>query len=109
MCVAARIPAVIVMPVDKLPAERRLALNVRGAGVELRLQQIELLFKSVLGGLARVDRAPLRQYALLVHFFTPKKTSPFQWVPVIALATAVSDLYFLPSNSTVVSSTTNPS
>lgn len=75
--VAVRIPAVIVMLVDEPPALAGLAMDVRRAGVELRLKRIELLVESLVRAFARVDRAPLRQYALLVHFFTPKNAGAF--------------------------------
>ena len=110
--IAARVPAVIVMLIDEPPALAGLAMDVRCTGVELCLQRIELLVEPLVRAFARVDRAPPltnRLLLLLAHFFTPKNAGPFQCVPVIALATAVSDLYFLPSNSTVVSSTTNTS
>lgn len=109
--VAARVAAIVVMLVHYRPALPRLAVDVGRAGVELGFKGIVVLVESFVGGLAGVDGASLRRsfFSCFAHFFIPKNAGPFQWVPVIALATAVRDLYFLPSYSTSESFTTNTS
>ena len=71
-------------------------MDVGRAGVELGFKGIVVLVESFVGGLAGVDGASLRRafFSCFVHFFIPKNAGPFQWVPVIAFATAVRDLYF---------------
>ena len=59
------------------------------------------MLEAFLAGLAGVDRAAELADDRLLHraarrFFKPKKTSPFQRVPVMARAMAESDLYGRP-------------
>ena len=60
------------------------------AQVALRVDGVVLELEACLDALARVDRAPHR--FRFVHFFTPKKSLPFHRLPVIARATAESDV-----------------
>jgi hypothetical protein len=93
---AARDAAVVILIADQHPALGPLAGDVRLAGLALGVQRVELLLQPFLGGLAGVDRAA----ALDLHvrhdrprlFLSPKKTQPFQRVPVMARAMAESDL-----------------
>ena len=92
--------AVIVGVADQRPAFRALAGDERLAGLALGVQRVELLVEALLGGLPGVDRAAqladrlalgTAAHAALRWLFSPKKTRPFQRVPVIARAIAESE------------------
>ena len=92
--------AVVVGVADQRPAFGPLAGDVGLAGLALRLQRVELLVEALLGRLPGVDRAAqladrlalgTAAHAALRWLFSPKKTSPFQRVPVIARAIAESE------------------
>ena len=115
-------PAVVIAIRHQRPALRLLAGNVRLARLPLRVEAVELHVEAFLGGFAGVDRAAdLRRdlclgpsllhprdpfglgRALLAKaaspfasparvFLRPKKTQPFQRVPVMARAIEDSDL-----------------
>src|SRR5690606_24398813 len=101
--------AVVILIADQHPAFRPLTSDVRLAGLSLGMQAVELLFQPFLGGFAGVDGAAqladdLGSFGQLCHvrplwFLRPKKTQPFQRVPVMARAMADSDLYGRPCHS----------
>ncbi len=90
-----------------------LALDICLRRLPLRVQAIEILIESFVGGLARVNGAPdlgrrrgrdgrgcvwlQRPFALV--FASPKNASPFHFVPVISLASALSEAKRRPSHS----------
>ena len=91
--------AVVILIADQHPALGALAGDVGLAGLALGVERVELLLQPFLGGLARVDRAALFPdidsrlgHVRALRFFSPKKTQPFQRVPVMARAMADSDL-----------------
>ena len=94
--------AVVILIADQHPALGPLAGDVGLAGLALGVEAVELLLQPFLGGFAGVDGAAqladdLRFFRRLRHvrplwFLSPKKTQPFQRVPVMARAMADSDL-----------------
>ena len=96
--------AVVVGLADQRPALGALAGDVGLAGLALGVQRVELLLQPLLGGLAGVDRAAelagdRLRHAALPWRLMPKKTKPFQRVPVIARAMAESERYGRPCHS----------
>ena len=100
--------AVVVGVSDQRPALRALAGDVGLTGLALGVQRVELLLEALLGGLPGVDRAAkladrlafgTAAHAARLWLFSPKKTRPFQRVPVIARAIAESDRYGRPCHS----------
>ena len=92
--------AVVVGVADQRPALGALAGDVGLAGLALGVQRVELLVEALLGRLPGVDRAAeladrlalgTAAHAALRWLFRPKKTRPFQRVPVIARAIAESE------------------
>jgi hypothetical protein len=49
--------AVVVTGADRFPAFAGLALDIGLAGFALGIETVEVLFKTFLGGFARIDRA----------------------------------------------------
>jgi hypothetical protein len=89
--------AVIVGLADQRPAFRTLAGDIGLAGFALRVQRVELLLEPLLGRSPGIDSAAefagdrgLRHAGLPCRLM-PKKTNPFQRVPVIARAMAESE------------------
>ena len=92
------------------PAFRPLAGDIGFAGLALGMQRVELLLQTLLGRFARVDgaaqlaqdrlghvvglcaRAVIRLPLFALRLLRPKKTHPFQRVPVMARAMAERDL-----------------
>ena len=72
------------------PTFARLAQDVGGTGLALRIQAVERLLQAFVGRLTRIDGA-----ANLVHAaafrFKPKNAGPDQRVPVIARATSLKE------------------
>ncbi|MEI2757102.1 MAG: hypothetical protein V9F46_11700 [Chitinophagaceae bacterium] len=89
--------AVVVLIADQHPALGALAGDVGLAGLALGIERVELLLQPFLGGFPGVDGAAQLADegfggAFPRWFFSPKKTQPFQRVPVMARAMADSDL-----------------
>src|SRR5262249_37397408 len=111
--VAARVAAVVVAVGQAAPAFLRLALDIRLGGLALRVQGVEFLVEPLLRRLPGVDGAADAAVELAwfgVHGLPPfgarpKKRKPLVCVPVIALATAVSEAYRWASNSKPSAST----
>ncbi len=97
--------AVVVTVGNQQPALGLLAGDVGLAGLALGVEGVEGHVETFLGRLAGVDRAalleggPARLHGRTFWLFKPKKVQPFQRVPVIARATAESDLYGRPCQS----------
>ena len=101
--------AVVILVANQHPAFRPLAGDVGLAGLALGVQAVEFLFKTLLGRLPRIDRTAQltdelvafdgRVHAAPRWFFSPKKTQPFQRVPVMARAMAERDLKGCPCHS----------
>ena len=94
---AAREAAIVVVVRNQGPAFGLLAGDIGLASLPLGVEAVELHVEPFLGGLPGVDRAAEAPDDRLLHarlrwFLRPKKTQPFQRVPVIARATADSDL-----------------
>ena len=68
-----------------------LRLDIGLAGFSLCIKRIEGLIQSILGGFAGIDGA-----SDLAHERTPKNRGPDHFVPVIAVAMAVSEVQLLP-------------
>jgi hypothetical protein len=104
---SAREAAVVVPPRKTDPAGVLLARDVRLGGLALGVEGVELLLEPLLGALPGVDgaahdprglriaipalRAARRAHEQPPRRPKPKKWKPFQWAPVMARATAVSD------------------
>ena len=89
--------AVVVAVVHRHPALGLLALDIGLAGLALGVQRIERHVEPFLARFAGIDRAAELAFRGLAHrappeFRRPKKSGPFQRVPVMARATAESDL-----------------
>ena len=88
--------AIIIVVAHQHPALRALAGDIGLAGLALGIQAVELLFEAFLGGFPGVDGAAELAGSRLGHArlpdFSPKKASPFHWVPVMARAMADRDL-----------------
>ena len=89
--------AVVVAVGHQQPALGLLARDIGLARLALGVEAVELHVEAFLARLAGVDRAAELADDRLLHarprwFLRPKKTSPFHRVPVIARATAESDL-----------------
>ena len=102
--------AVIIALADGGPALGPLAGDIGLAGLALGVERVELHVEAFLRGFAGVDGAAraLRHRVsadgLLMHRFLcfarmPKKRKPFQFVPVMAFATADKERYFRPCQS----------
>src|SRR3954447_10216718 len=94
--------AIVIAVVHQHPTFGFLAGDVGLAGVALGIERVELLIQALFTGFARVDGAAELSKHRFVHvrarwFFKPKKTRPFQRLPVMALAIADRDLYGLPA------------
>src|SRR5581483_8030619 len=97
----ARDATVIIAVRHEDPALGLLARDIGFAGLALGIERIEFLLQAFFAGLAGVDCAAELADDRLFHdgtrrFFRPKKSKPFQRVPVIARAMADSDLYGRP-------------
>jgi hypothetical protein len=91
---APRNTTVVIMIAYQYPSFGPLARDIGLTRLALGMQRVELLLKAFLGGFACVDRATqladdgAGRHAVLRWFFRPKKTQPFQRVPVMARATS---------------------
>ena len=94
--VAAGEAAVVIALLDQPPAVELLTAYIVFRRKPLGVERVEFLLKAFLVALPGVDRA---SFYRLAHHFTPKKSLPFQCVPVISVAMADKDRYGLPSNS----------
>src|SRR3974390_3379375 len=84
------------MRLDEPPTLVRLTLDVGLSRLPLRIKRIEVLFEPVLGGFAGIDGATKELSLVSCHgrvsrifpfiLRMPKKSGPFQFVPVIARA-----------------------
>ena len=92
----AREAAIVVAVWHQEPAFGALARDIGLAGFPLRIEGVELHVEALFGALARVDGASALEddgrlggfpHSLPRWFLSPKKTQPFQRVPVIARAT----------------------
>ena len=89
--IAAGISSVVVTSREADPSVGFLAGDIGFTSLPLSIQTVEFLIQSFLNGLACVNRASLLWNRLHHHHFTPKKSLPFQRVPVISRAMAESD------------------
>ena len=89
--IAAGISSVVVTSREADPSVGFLTGDIGFASLPLSIQTVEFLIQSFLNGLACVNRASLLWNRLHHHHFTPKKSLPFQRVPVISRAMAESD------------------
>src|SRR5207253_11145763 len=82
--IAAREPAIVIAGSGRYPALVPLAADIGLAGFALRLQRVEFLFETFLGGFAGVDRAALAVRVSPRHRYPPSARRP-----VAMLATGV--------------------
>ena len=89
--IAAGISSVVITSREADPSVGFLAGDIGFTSLPLSIQTVKFLIQSFLNGLACVNRASLLWNRLHHHHFTPKKSLPFQRVPVISRAMAESD------------------
>ncbi len=98
----ARETTIVVALVKRAPALMLLAEDISGTGLALGVERVEVLLETLLGRLARIDRAaggsfqPRLAHPGLPPLRRPKKAGPLRREPVISRAIAESDARVCP-------------